>query len=73
MKSESGKFLDAVQMGFGLLTDSLLEASTNMGGQLAKDSISNIIVEFIIDTASSLLPGASVAVSSYKRLRAEKT
>lgn len=43
-----------------------------MGAEVAKESISLLAGELMVDTASSLLPGVGGAISSYKRIRAEK-
>ncbi|MGJ9458518.1 hypothetical protein [Oceanobacillus sp. CF4.6] len=72
MKNEKGKFADSSKTGFGLLTESLLDVGTDIGAKVAKESISHIAGELMIDTASSFLPGVGGAISSYKRVRAEK-
>lgn len=72
MKKEKGRFLDGLDTGLGLLIDSLLDAGSDMGAEATKESISNLAGELTIDTASSLIPGVSGAVFSYKRIRAEK-
>src|SRR5690625_6454017 len=72
MKREKGKFTDGSKTGFGLLTDSLLDAGTDMGAEVVKESISHLAGELIVDTASSFIPGVGGAISSYKRIRVEK-
>lgn len=67
-----GKFVDGAKTGFGLLTDSLLDAGTDMGSDVAKESITNLTGELMVDSVSSFIPGIGGAVSSYKRVRAEK-
>ncbi|GAA0348524.1 hypothetical protein GCM10008931_44740 [Oceanobacillus oncorhynchi subsp. oncorhynchi] len=67
-----GKFVDGAKAGFGLLTDSLLDAGTDMGAEVAKESITDLAGELMVDGISSFIPGVSGAVSSYKRIRAEK-
>jgi|SRR5699024_1664629 len=69
---KKGKFVDASKEGFGLLTESLLDAGTNIGAEIAKDSVTNIASELMLDTAGSFIPGIGGAISSYKRIRTEK-
>ncbi|WP_240377962.1 hypothetical protein [Bacillus piscicola] len=71
-EKEKGNFADASKAGFGLLTDSLLAAGTDMGAEVAKESITHSAGELLVDTVSSLVPGVGGTISSYKRIRAEK-
>lgn len=72
MKTNKGKFSDGSKEGANLLIDSLLDAGTDMGAELLKESVTNMASELMIDTVSSLVPGIGGAISSYKRIRAEK-
>lgn len=72
MKNDEGKLLDGSKEGAGLLIDSLLDAGADMGAELLKESVTNMASELIVDTVSSLIPGVGGAISSYKRVRAEK-
>lgn len=72
MKSKRGKLKDGTKTGFGLLVDSVLEAASNTGAEIAKEYITDFAGEMAIDTVSSFLPGINGAISSYKRIRAEK-
>jgi len=55
-----------------LLTESLLDAGTDMGSEILKESMNDMIGELAVDTASSFIPGVYGAVNSFKRKRAEK-
>lgn len=72
MNNNNGKIEDASKAGLGLLIDSLLETGTGVGAEVAKDMITHEAGNVTIDILSSLIPGISGAVSSYKRIRAEK-
>lgn len=72
MQERQGKLKDGSKVGFGLLVDSVLDAATNVGSEIAKESVSNIVGELTVDTVSSFLPGIGGAMSSYKRIRMEK-
>ncbi|MFB9974581.1 hypothetical protein FPQ10_06085 [Allobacillus sp. SKP2-8] len=72
MQDKDDKLKDASKSGFGLLSDSVLNASTNAASEIAKESVSDMVGEMAIDTVSSFIPGISGAISSYKIKRAEK-
>lgn len=56
----------------GLTIDTILDVGSNMIGDIAKESITSIFGDVLVDTASSLLPGVSGAVAGYKRVRFER-
>lgn len=72
MKNKKGRLIDSSKVGFGLLTESLLDAGANMGAEVVKESLSSLVKEFFVDTVSSSVPGFGGAVLSYKRMRTEK-
>ena len=72
MKNDKGKLIDGSKEGANLLIYSLLDVGTDMGADLLKESVTSMVSEVMIDTASSLIPGVGGAISSYKRIRAEK-
>lgn len=72
MKYDKGKLLDGSKEGASLLIDSLLDVGTDVEAELLKGSVTNMASELMIDTVSSLVPGIGGAISSYKRIRAEK-
>lgn len=52
--------------------DTFLEIGNEIGADLAKSTITNTVGGFLIDATSSVIPGLSGAVQSYKRLRFEE-
>lgn len=58
--------------GKGLALDTVLNVGSDMAADVAKESITSLVGDIIVDTASSLVPGISGAVSGYKRVRFEK-
>lgn len=72
MQSKDDKTKDVVGEGSALLTESLLEAGTDLGADILKNSVTHVAGELAIDTVSSFIPGISGAFSSIKRKRSEK-
>lgn len=72
MRNKKGKLKDGSKVSLGLLTESLLDAGASAGSEVAKESISHLVGEFLVDTASSAIPALGGAVHCYKRVRAER-
>lgn len=62
---------DLKETGKGLALETVLSVGTKVAGDAAKDSITSIVGDLLVDTASSLVPGVSGAVQGYKRARFE--
>lgn len=63
---------DIQEAGKGLALDTVLSVGSDTAAEIAKESITSIIGDLLVDTASSLLPGISGAVQGYKRVRFER-
>ncbi|TMU86590.1 hypothetical protein FGG79_00110 [Bacillus sp. BHET2] len=63
---------DLKETGKGLALETVLSVGTKAAGDAAKDSITSIVGDLLVDTASSLVPGVSGAVQGYKRARFER-
>src|SRR5699024_701010 len=72
VQNKKEKVVDGTKVSLGLLTESILQTATDAGKELIKDTIADNTKELLIDTVGSLIPGVAGAVSSYKRIRAEK-
>ncbi|MGV2620932.1 UNVERIFIED_CONTAM: hypothetical protein N8J90_07075 [Halobacillus marinus] len=72
MALEEGKREDLRSAGKGLTLDSILNAGSNAAGNIAKESITSVVGDIIVDSASSLVPVVSGAVQGYKRARFER-
>ena len=60
------------ETGKGLALDTVLSVGSGTAADIVKESITSIVGGVLIDTASSLIPGISGAVSGYKRVRFER-
>lgn len=69
--SES-KWKDLKKTSNELAIDTFLNISSQGAAEVAKASITSAAGDFLVDSASSLVPGVSGAVQSYKRTRFEK-
>ena len=56
----------------GLALDTVLSVGSDTLADIAKESLTSLLGEILVDTASSLIPGVSGAVQGYKRARFEK-
>lgn len=63
---------DLQEAGKGLALDTVLNVGSDTAAEIAKESITNIIGDILVDTTSSLIPGISGAVQGYKRARFER-
>ncbi|WP_062109756.1 hypothetical protein [Bacillus niameyensis] len=63
---------DIQETGKGLVLDTVLSVGSETAAEIAKESITSIFGDLLVDTASSLLPGISGAVQGYKRVRFER-
>jgi len=63
---------DIQEAGKGLALDTVLSVGSDTAAEIAKESITNIIGDILVDTTSSLIPGISGAVQGYKRARFER-
>lgn len=63
---------DIQEAGKGLALDTVLSVGSDTAAEIAKESITSILGDLLVDTASSLLPGISGAVQGYKRVRFER-
>jgi hemerythrin len=59
------------ETGKELALETVLNVGTKAAGDAAKSSITSIVGDLLVDTASSLVPGVSGAVQGYKRARFE--
>src|SRR5690625_5348464 len=57
-----------IELGF----NTFLELSSEYGSDILKEKVKSVAVEYAIDASSSLIPGVSGAVQSYKRRRFER-
>jgi hypothetical protein len=62
---------DLKETGKGLALETVLSVGTQAAGDAAKSSITSIVGDLLVDTASSLVPGVSGAIQGYKRARFE--
>ena len=60
------------ESGSELVVETFLTMGAETGGEILKGSITSMIGEFAVDTASSFVPGLSGAVTGYKRIRFEQ-
>lgn len=72
MTLEEDKREDLRSAGKGLTLDSILSAGSSAAGNMAKESITSMVGDIIVDSASSLVPVVSGAVQGYKRARFER-
>lgn len=63
---------DIQEAGKGLALETVLSVGSDTAAGIAKESITNIIGDILVDTTSSLIPGISGAVQGYKRARFER-
>lgn len=63
---------DIQEAAKGLALDTVLSVGSDTAAEIAKESITNIIGDILVDTTSSLIPGISGAVQGYKRTRFER-
>lgn len=63
---------DIQEAGKGLALDTVLSVGSDTAADIAKESITSVIGDLLVDTASSFLPGISGAVQGYKRARFER-
>lgn len=63
---------DIQEAAKGLALDTILSVGSDTAAEIAKESITNIIGDILVDTTSSLIPGISGAVQGYKRARFER-
>lgn len=63
---------DIKQTGNELILDTVLSVGSNTAANIAKESIPSMAGDMLVDTVSSLVPGVSGAVQSYKRVRFEQ-
>ncbi|MEK4801063.1 hypothetical protein MHI02_05820 [Oceanobacillus sp. FSL K6-0118] len=63
---------DIQEAGKGLALETVLSVGSDTAADIAKESITNIIGDILVDTTSSLIPGISGAVQGYKRARFER-
>lgn len=70
MDKDKGK--DIIKTGNLLTLDTILNVGSETAAEIAKESITSIIGDLLVDTVSSLLPGISGAVQGYKRVRFER-
>ncbi|WP_099363588.1 hypothetical protein [Fredinandcohnia onubensis] len=70
MSNEKRK--DIQETGKGLAVDTVLSVGSDTAAEIVKESITSVIGDLLVDTASSLLPGISGAVQGYKRVRFER-
>ena len=66
------KYKDIKETGKGLGLDTVLSVGSDTAADIAKESITSLVGDILVDTASSLVPGVSGAVQGYKRVRFEK-
>lgn len=66
------KWKNIKQSGNELALDTFLNVSSESAAEVAKDSITSMAGDLLVDTASSFVPGISGAVQNYKRTRFEK-
>ena len=67
-----GRRKNIKQTGNELALDTFLNVGSDTAADIAKESITSMAGDILVDTASSLIPGISGAVQSYKRVRFEK-
>lgn len=60
------------ETGSDLVLETFLTVGVETGGEVLKGSFTSMIGEIAVDTASSLVPGLSGAVTGYKRIRFEQ-
>lgn len=63
---------DIQQASKGLAIETVLTVGSETTAEIAKESITSIIGDLIVDASSSLIPGISGAVQGYKRARFER-
>lgn len=63
---------DIQQTGRELALDTFLNVSSDTAADIAKESITSMTGDILVDATSSLIPGISGAVQSYKRTRFER-
>lgn len=63
---------DLKQTGNELVLNAFLTASSNTAANVAKESVTSMAGDMLIDATSSLIPGVSGAIQGYKRNRFEQ-
>ncbi|RDI44050.1 hypothetical protein [Falsibacillus pallidus] len=63
---------DLKESGKGLALETVLTVGSDTAADIAKESITSIVGDMLVDSASSLIPGVSGAVQGYKRARFER-
>ncbi|MEA3318425.1 MAG: hypothetical protein U9Q88_00255 [Bacillota bacterium] len=63
---------DLNDTGKNLAIETILTVGSDTAADIAKESLTGIVGEILIDTGSSLIPGVSGAVQGYKRARFER-
>lgn len=63
---------DLSDTGRGLLVETVLDVGSEALGDAVKEHISSTILDILVDSASSFIPGLSGAVAGYKRARFER-
>ncbi|WP_142830077.1 hypothetical protein [Planococcus soli] len=69
--SESRK-KDMKETGQEMLIDTFLNVGSEAGAEVIKQSVASAVGDIMVDTAASLIPGASGAYQSFKRTQHEK-
>lgn len=69
---ENGKKKDIKDSGKDLVIETILDVGSGIVTDIAKESMTSIFGEILVDTAGSLIPGVSGAISGYKRARFER-
>ncbi|MFB8734739.1 hypothetical protein ACEQPO_15035 [Bacillus sp. SL00103] len=64
---------DIQQTGRELALDTFLNVSSDTFADIAKESITSMTGDILVDATSSLIPGISGAVQSYKRAVLKET
>ncbi|GAE35604.1 hypothetical protein [Halalkalibacter akibai] len=60
------------ETGKGLTLETVLSVGSDTAAEVAKNSITSVVGDILVDTAGSLIPGVSGAVQNYKRNRFER-
>ena len=67
-----GKRKDLKKAGNELALDTFLNVASEAGAEIAKKSITSAAGDFAADAVSSIIPGLSGAIQSFKRIRFER-